>query len=348
MKKYPFKMTSVIVFALLLSTLTFLTCSNSQNNSLAVTKETLQIPKLTFLSTMKTSPQDSIFNVCIVNSEKYLATQTVYGQLFFFDKISKTWKPVEGFGQNDWSLNSIHFFDLKNGLIAGNSGTLLRTADGGETWTTVPRFTRYNFKLMSFSNSQDGYLSGDLTIVDEKSGALSYKLEVFRTEDGGGHWNKVYSNVSETDFLFAIATVSPNVCLLAIAEKRLLRTENGGKTWQQISSVNSVRDVTFSQNKIGWLVNNNGGFFRSDDEGRSWYKPTGLPEELGSCEWWSVDIGKDGFGAAVSENGCVAYTNDGINWQKMATPIKDHLRDVVIQGQRGIILGENSVYEITF
>ena len=34
-------------------------------------------------------------------------------------------------------LNSVLFFDAKNGLAAGGRGSILKTADGGKTWTTI-------------------------------------------------------------------------------------------------------------------------------------------------------------------------------------------------------------------
>lgn len=350
MSKNNLILTSVSMFVSFAAFLAFVACTNFQSGTLTNNTGRAQAPKLTLLSTTKVSVQDSISSVGIMNSGDYIATQVVYGQLRRFDKASKTWNPVESFGRSDWPLNSIYFLDAMNGFIAGNNGTLFRTSDGGQSWTQAPRFTNYNLGKIMFSNSLNGYIAAELTIVDKNTGALTSGIEIFRTDDGGDHWKKVYKNEKKdvAGLLFDIAVRSPNVCLLAIKGGPLLRTGDGGNTWQPISSVDRITSITFTLNGIGWLVSELGDFLRSDDEGRTWYKPKDLSADFGRCQWESIDISKSEFGVAVSEDGCIAYTNDGKNWEKINTSIKDHLRNVVTQGPRGLILSAQNIYEISF
>jgi len=54
----------------------------------------------------------------------------------------------------------VDFRDDRNGWAVGERGTLLRTTDGGETWTIIP--TNVNVTLLSvqFLNDDEGWAIG--------------------------------------------------------------------------------------------------------------------------------------------------------------------------------------------
>jgi photosystem II stability/assembly factor-like uncharacterized protein len=58
------------------------------------------------------------------------------------------------------TLYHVDFRDDRNGWAVGERGTLLRTTDGGETWTIVP--TNVNVTLLSiqFLNDDEGWAIG--------------------------------------------------------------------------------------------------------------------------------------------------------------------------------------------
>jgi photosystem II stability/assembly factor-like uncharacterized protein len=124
-----------------------------------------------------------------------------------------------------------------------NSGTLYRTADGGRTWDNfIVPFSRGD---LSFIDAENGWALADLGV-----GAGSNAVAVFQTTDGGGSWEKKYtndpneSNASDTLPLGGIKSdlvpLDMNQAWVtgvtyAPGEVYLYRTTDQGKSWKQVT-----------------------------------------------------------------------------------------------------------------
>src|SRR5215203_6292825 len=53
-------------------------------------------------------------------------------------------------------LNAVYFLDSKRGWVAGDGGVVLRTRDGGHTWTRQTVETKESFNDIYFRNEEDG------------------------------------------------------------------------------------------------------------------------------------------------------------------------------------------------
>ena len=163
---------------------------------------------------------------------------------------------------------SIRFADKKRGLVVGSllnkndevvDSLVLRTDDGGETWTRklVP-FKRELFHL-DFVNSSRGWIVGDKGII-------------LVTYDGGKNWqvqksgtDKALYNVDFRDSEDGYAVGGKGI---------ILRTENGGETWETVKTnfPNTFLRVDFADDKNGWIVGYGGTILRSSDRGKTWVK----------------------------------------------------------------------------
>lgn len=111
-------------------------------------------------------------------------------QFFQTKDGGENWNAVSSVPAN-FEIRSMFWFDAANGWLAGyfetkprqpqtGKGAILRTADGGKTWTEttlgedVPFFTE-----ILFTDSQNGWL------VSRDS--------IYKTSDGGGKWKLSYS-----------------------------------------------------------------------------------------------------------------------------------------------------------
>jgi photosystem II stability/assembly factor-like uncharacterized protein len=94
------------------------------------------------------------------------------------------WMVVKGFEKNDF--RDIEAFDASTAIIMsiGEPGYILRTADGGETWTVVyEKKTKGIFMdAMEFWNRQAGIVIGD---------PIDGKFFIARTFDNGLTWNEL-------------------------------------------------------------------------------------------------------------------------------------------------------------
>jgi len=84
---------------------------------------------------------------------------------------------------NQYQLRAIDQIDSVNEVMIGDTGVVLRTSNGGETWTrqSLPSSAVYPLAV-SFVNSREGIL----TVGD----TLKKHVDVFVTSDGGTHWSE--------------------------------------------------------------------------------------------------------------------------------------------------------------
>src|SRR5687768_3193316 len=91
--------------------------------------------------------------------------------------LSAEWIPRES-GTRE-ALRSVRFHAPDSGFACGDLGTLLRTVDGGGTWTRVPTDAGdISLKRVFFLDSRKGLVLGE-------GGYLA------RTEDGGRTWIRI-------------------------------------------------------------------------------------------------------------------------------------------------------------
>ena len=77
-------------------------------------------------------------------------------------------------GEPGKDLNAVYFVDSKRGWVAGDGGVVLRTKDGGRSWSPQGTGTTDSVNDIYFRDKEDGYLlAGN---------------QIFVTEDGGETW----------------------------------------------------------------------------------------------------------------------------------------------------------------
>ena len=153
--------------------------------------------------------------------------------------------------------------DGKTGWLVGDLSKVIKTEDGGRTWTSYSKKaqdaslqTLHGLDVLSadamFAVGQSGAAVKTLDggeswtlmetgsfeelndvefAADEQSGwIVGSSGAVFVTTNGGGSWVQQVSNASGAD-LYALAVSSPSEAWIAGSGGTLLRTEDGGITW---------------------------------------------------------------------------------------------------------------------
>ena len=77
-------------------------------------------------------------------------------------------------GTSAW-LRSVFFIDHDIGIAVGDSGTILRTTNGGATWVARTSGTTEDLHAVSFADPDTGIAVGD-------------EAAILRTTDGGRTW----------------------------------------------------------------------------------------------------------------------------------------------------------------
>jgi len=111
-------------------------------------------------------------------------------QFFQTKDGGNNWNAISSLPAN-FEINSMYWLDANNGWLAGlfptkpreprsGKGAILRTVDGGKTWTIIaPDENAPFFDKIHFTDSQNGWL-------------LS-RDNIYKTSDGGEKWNLSYS-----------------------------------------------------------------------------------------------------------------------------------------------------------
>jgi photosystem II stability/assembly factor-like uncharacterized protein len=195
-------------------------------------------------------------------------------KMFATDDGGRSWREIKIYEPRDFrngtpEFLSVRFADKKRGFIVGSlikkvgdedkviDSLLMRTDDGGESWTRILVPSKLELFHLDFVNNSRGWIVGDDGLVlSTQDGGLSWFAQNSRT-------NKALYNVDFRDSSEGYAVGEKGV---------ILRTENGGGTWELVRTnfPNTFMRVDFADDKNGWIVGYGGTILRSNDRGRTW------------------------------------------------------------------------------
>jgi len=143
-----------------------------------------------------------------------------------------SWWSVQSTGV-DANLRGVAVVVRRNGTsvwATGSKGTILRSADGGQTWTSqsIPGQEGLDFR---------GVQTFDGTTVYVMSSGEGEKSRIYKSANAGGTWELQYSDKRKSFFLDALACSDEKHCyaLSDPAEgKFLLLSTSDGKTWKEL------------------------------------------------------------------------------------------------------------------
>jgi photosystem II stability/assembly factor-like uncharacterized protein len=175
-------------------------------------------------------------------------------------------------------LYSVHFHNpdsaripmvpnINLGFAAGSNGTILRTSNGGQTWSPQISGTTVTINSVFFTDSLNGWCAG-------QSGLL------LRTNDSGVTWEKLNSNVYTT--LFGIQFINAQIGFAVGDYGVILRTTDGGDSWSPLSSgtANTLFSLCFSDANTGYVVGRYGTILKTINGGGTFIEDIKSPESL--------------------------------------------------------------------
>lgn len=191
---------------------------------------------------------------------------------------------------------SIRFPDKKLGFVVGSllnkndevvESLVMRTNDGGETWSRVVVPTKAELYHLDFVGGSNGWIVGNAGTI-------------LTTFDGGLNWQKQSSGTDKALFNVDFRDGREGC---AVGEKGLiLRTIDGGETWGAVKTnfAATFFRVNFADDKNGWVVGHKGTILRSGDGGKTWVKQ----ESATQSTLYGLFMTKK-YGWAVGANGAV-------------------------------------------
>lgn len=119
----------------------------------------------------------------------------------------------------------------------------------------------------------------------------------------------------------------------------LVKTTNGGATWKslQLSQSEAVLDFTISPTGIGYMVTEDGGIFKTIDQGTTWCKISTLSSQIIKLQFIN-----DSVGYAINISGVFYKTIDGGMTWSYKTPFGNaaSIQDMFFKDEsRGFVIG---------
>lgn len=223
-------------------------------------------------------------------------------------------------------LNAVYFADSKRGWIAGDSGYLAHTDDGGKTWMRQNVNSKDAISDIYFRGADKGYV-----IAGEK---------VFSSTDGGETWREEQILLNDE-----IKEGKPELYSLRFANKKngwivgsvtkneavvgslVLHSSDGGALWRRVLVPTSAEliHLDFADEDTGWIVGANGTIYATEDGGETWT----AQKSYTTAALYHVDFKNKNLGWAVGEKGLILRTvNGGATWQKVVSKVARALLSV--------------------
>ena len=198
-----------------------------------------------------------IFNLLLINS--------LYSQ-----QQNWTWQNPLPQGNDLFQVNVI---DENLTYTIGNGGTVMKSSDGGITWTILNTGTTKNLRQADFlQNGLIGYTIG------YAQGAGS---SIIKTTDGGNNWQNI--NIDQIYYLSSIDFIDEQTGFvggsIGLESNFIFKTTDGGLNWSQSDSLDEgIIAIKFpSDNLTGFASGHNPGsgnnsIYKTTDGGTSWVR----------------------------------------------------------------------------
>jgi photosystem II stability/assembly factor-like uncharacterized protein len=257
--------------------------------------------------------------------------RTDVGGAYRYDPASHRWVPITDWIHGDeWTLTGIESIALDPGdpervyLAAGSytndwsgNGSILRSADRGETW----EITRMPFK---FGANEAGRSNGERLAVDPLSPGILYlgtrKNGLWRSADRGATWSEVTS--------FSTPEDTKGVGIVAVVFRPVAASSSKDASEKSPSSAPSAGSVIYAV-----VSSPSAPLWRSEDAGASWAplpdQPLGLrPHHLkfGSDGWLYVTYSNEAGPGDVVGGAVWKHLPASGEWKNI-TPLKPSNED---------------------
>jgi photosystem II stability/assembly factor-like uncharacterized protein len=267
----------------------------------------------------------------------------VIGNMPVFAIDTLQWTPkVSGVTHTLWG---VYFTDSLHGWAVGDSGTMLRTGDGGDTWSRVWIPTTDTLFFVVFADPAHGWV-----------GAGGLEAQIFVSRDSGKTWNS-QTAIGKGFFDDAWCFDSMNMVYAGATDMStssqyhvdgyIQRTKDPKTSFTGVSFHNQPRieSLYFVGRSHGWACGSN-LMTTTSDGGATWTQPmdTMIRINKGYVDAiWFLDTLK-GFGAG-KYGGIVETVNGGTTWNIIDTASGAWIEDIhfadpghgVAVGERGMV-----------
>jgi photosystem II stability/assembly factor-like uncharacterized protein len=273
-----------------------------------------------------------------VNCVQYLNSSTIIlgtnNDLIRSDDGGVTWVSLPILDINGNTLlhdvtNDVHFVNSTTGILVGihllaNEEVILRTTDGGVSWSIVNLF---------LGGAYPRYLN-EVHFMNQSTGvAVGTNGRILRTIDGGQTWSAVTSYTTRE--LHSVHFFSTSNGII-VGDEVILTTTNAGSTWSlQNHPGKYLKSVRTLSSSLAYTCGN--GIYKSTTNGASWT----LMDDIDNCR--DVHI-TNADSAYIAYDGLLKTNNAGIYWGPQGSAPAGIYNDIdFLNTTSGYAVGENGL-----
>lgn len=260
----------------------------------------------TLYSVSVKSADDILIGTSSSSATQILSRSTDYGA---------TWQDVTPVGYAS-SVYAIKFVDNLNGYAGGSSGKVLKTTDGGATFTEITDFGSGSNYSLYFSDANTGYVPSG--------------TDVYITTDGGTTWNP---STASDQTLRGIAPSASGLVAIGNYGTSLLSSDNGA-TWQpkfEYVTQEMMREIHFVDANTGYAPSGSttaadslGFILKTTNGGDTWVMmPYNFKFQVYTLDMPSSTV----WYAATGDNKIYKTTDAGATWTSQTQPISGTTND---------------------
>ena len=190
------------------------------------------------------------------------------------------------------ALRAIAFVGPFAGYVAGD-GIILRTSDGGGTWSTMVTDSTQSFECLA----RYGY---DMLVAGS-----SLRLSIYTTTDGGGTWSAGPAEV--TGAIHAVVLGDSLAAWAAGDSGRVFYRPSASAPWQAVPmpGTSAVRRLFFLRANHIYAAGDAGSIWYSTDAGSHWYSQYSADTH----DLFGIDFTDSTHGFAVGSGGTILTTS---------------------------------------
>lgn len=234
--------------------------------------------------------------------------------------------------KDDWLMGQDCAVDQES--AAGCTWHLLKTDDGGQTWSQSPLPIKGSVLNLSRPTASDGWIA--------TSPVGPGTAQIIATQDGGQDWHSLPQPETGAGFEQRIFFRSANNGWLVVAGqpaagsqlKEVFSTTDGGQTWTHLAGalapplgnlqevpgvgvpiIGYLGPVVFTSDLDGWMASPRYGLLHTSDGGANWSLSLMDDNLSGAVQFTDAD-----HGWALDQVNFWSTFDDGATWQRTSPP----------------------------
>jgi photosystem II stability/assembly factor-like uncharacterized protein len=189
----------------------------------------------------KYSAYNYIHTLCGIKTEKMKNLFLILNLIFLTLNLFGQFQYCNSSVSKD--LHDLCFIDQNIGIAVGDSGTIVRSIDGGINWDLIMGNDTVNFKKVKFFDVQNGIAIGS---------------DIYMTNDAGLSWSKTPHG---NEYYYDIEILNQTTCIISGGPVALIKSSNTGMSFIDLVVPQNGHFglLSFVNENIGYACNKGGG-----------------------------------------------------------------------------------------